>query len=86
MHLLVVDDDPAVREALALVLDLNGFEVTTAGDGRERDRAVAQANSSSPMKPPGSTPGGHAKTELDVCTVKRLSASLAARRRCTGMN
>ena len=27
MRLLVVDDDAAVREALALVLDLNGFEV-----------------------------------------------------------
>jgi two-component system, OmpR family, response regulator MprA len=35
MRLLVVDDDPAVREALALVLDLNGFEVATAEDGRE---------------------------------------------------
>ncbi len=35
MRLLVVDDDPSVREALALVLDLNGFDVTTAVDGRE---------------------------------------------------
>jgi two-component system, OmpR family, response regulator MprA len=35
MHLLVVDDDPAVREALELVLGLDGFEVTTAADGRE---------------------------------------------------
>jgi two-component system, OmpR family, response regulator MprA len=35
MHLLVVDDDAAVREALALVLGLDGFEVTTAADGRE---------------------------------------------------
>jgi two-component system, OmpR family, response regulator MprA len=41
MHLLVVDDDPAVREALALVLDLNGFEVATAGDGREAIRTLA---------------------------------------------
>jgi two-component system, OmpR family, response regulator MprA len=41
MHLLVVDDDPAVREALALVLDLNGFEVATADDGREAIRALA---------------------------------------------
>jgi two-component system response regulator MprA len=41
MRLLVVDDDPAVREALALVLDLNGFEVTTAVDGREAIRTLA---------------------------------------------
>ena len=40
MRLLVVDDDPAVREALALVLDLNGFEVATAGDGREAIRTL----------------------------------------------
>ncbi|HTA32600.1 MAG TPA: response regulator transcription factor [Solirubrobacteraceae bacterium] len=41
MRLLVVDDDPSVREALALVLDLNGFEVTTAIDGREAIRTLA---------------------------------------------
>ncbi len=41
MRLLVVDDDPSVREALALVLDLDGFEVATAGDGREALRALA---------------------------------------------
>jgi two-component system, OmpR family, response regulator MprA len=41
MRLLVVDDDPSVREALALVLDLNGFEVATAIDGREAIRTLA---------------------------------------------
>jgi two-component system response regulator MprA len=41
MRLLVVDDDPSVREALALVLDLNGFEVTTATDGREAIHTLA---------------------------------------------
>jgi two-component system response regulator MprA len=41
MRLLVVDDDPSVREALALVLDLNGFEVATAGDGREAIRKLS---------------------------------------------
>jgi two-component system, OmpR family, response regulator MprA len=41
MRLLVVDDDPSVREALALVLDLNGFEVATAADGREAIRTLA---------------------------------------------
>jgi len=44
MHLLVVDDDPAVLEALALVLDLNGFEVTTAVDGREAIRTLSTAS------------------------------------------
>jgi two-component system response regulator MprA len=41
MHLLVVDDDASVREALALVLSLDGFEVTTAGDGREAMRTLS---------------------------------------------
>ncbi len=44
MHLLVVDDDPAVLEALALVLDLNGFEVTTAVDGRDAIRTLSAAS------------------------------------------
>jgi len=44
MRLLVVDDDPSVREALALVLDLNGFDVTTAIDGREAIRTLAVAS------------------------------------------
>jgi two-component system response regulator MprA len=43
MRLLVVDDDPSLREALALVLDLNGFDVTTAQDGREAIRTLADA-------------------------------------------
>ncbi len=44
MRLLVVDDDPSLREALALVLDLNGFDVTTAQDGREAIRTLAIAS------------------------------------------
>jgi two-component system response regulator MprA len=43
MRLLVVDDDPSLREALALVLDLNGFDVTTAQDGREAIRTLTDA-------------------------------------------
>jgi two-component system response regulator MprA len=41
MRLLVVDDDPAVRDALALVLGLDGFDVATAADGREAMRSLA---------------------------------------------
>ncbi len=41
MRLLVVDDEAAVREALALVLDLSGFEVATVADGREAIRTLA---------------------------------------------
>jgi two-component system response regulator MprA len=40
MQLLVVDDEPAIRQALELVLSLNGFEVTLAVDGREAIRAL----------------------------------------------
>lgn len=41
MRLLVADDEAAVREALALVLDLDGFEVSTVADGREAMRTLA---------------------------------------------
>jgi two-component system response regulator MprA len=41
MRLLVVDDEPAIRQALDLVLSHNGFEVATAVDGREAMRALS---------------------------------------------
>jgi two-component system response regulator MprA len=41
MRLLVVDDEASVRKALALVLDLSGFEVATAADGSEAIRTLA---------------------------------------------
>jgi two-component system response regulator MprA len=41
MRLLVVDDEASVRDALALVLDLSGFEVATAADGGEAIRTLA---------------------------------------------
>ncbi|HTA12120.1 MAG TPA: response regulator transcription factor [Solirubrobacteraceae bacterium] len=41
MRLLVVDDEASVRDALALVLDLSGFEVATAADGDEAMRTLA---------------------------------------------
>jgi two-component system response regulator MprA len=41
VRLLIVDDDPSVREALELVLDLNGFGVATAADGSEAIRTLA---------------------------------------------
>jgi two-component system, OmpR family, response regulator MprA len=41
MRLLVVDDEASVREALALVLDLSGFEVATAANGSEAIRTLA---------------------------------------------
>ncbi|HEY1687626.1 MAG TPA: response regulator transcription factor [Solirubrobacteraceae bacterium] len=40
MKLLVVDDEPAIRQALELVLNLHGFEVATACDGRDALRAL----------------------------------------------
>ena len=46
MRILVVDDEPAVREALERALRLDGYEVALAGDGREalRSRPTAPAD------------------------------------------
>lgn len=45
MHILVVDDDQAVRDSLARSLQYSGYEVTTAGDGVE---ALAKLAASRP--------------------------------------
>ena len=34
VHILVADDDPAVRESLRRSLTFNGYEVSLADDGR----------------------------------------------------
>ena len=41
MRILVVDDDPAVRESLRRSLAFNGYEVTLASDGAEALAAAA---------------------------------------------
>ena len=43
MRILVVDDEPAVRDALERILRLDGFEVAVASDGREAVRSQALA-------------------------------------------
>jgi two-component system response regulator MprA len=43
MRILVVDDEPAVRDALERILRLEGFEVQMACDGREAVRSQAAA-------------------------------------------
>ena len=40
MRILVVDDDPAVREAIERALHLDGYHVDLAGDGEQALRAV----------------------------------------------
>jgi two-component system OmpR family response regulator len=41
-HILVVDDDPGLRDVIAEFLARHGFEVDTAADGREMERAMAK--------------------------------------------
>ena len=43
VRVLVVDDDPGTVEALALVLELEGFSVLTATGAADAARRVAQA-------------------------------------------
>jgi two-component system response regulator MprA len=43
MRVLVVDDEPSVREVLERILKVEGFEVATAADGREAVRSQAAA-------------------------------------------
>ena len=43
MRILVVDDEPAVREALERALRLEGYESSSAGDGAEALGALADA-------------------------------------------
>jgi DNA-binding response OmpR family regulator len=40
-RILIVDDDPAIRESLATELGAAGFVVDLAGDGREGLRSVS---------------------------------------------
>jgi two-component system, OmpR family, response regulator MprA len=43
MRVLVVDDEPAVREVLERILRVEGFDVALAGDGREAVRRQTEA-------------------------------------------
>jgi two-component system OmpR family response regulator len=40
-HILVVDDDPGIRDVISEFLARHGYDVDTAGDGREMERAIA---------------------------------------------
>ena len=39
---LVVDDEPHIRETISFILEMEGFRVETAGDGEEALDAVAR--------------------------------------------
>jgi two-component system OmpR family response regulator len=41
-HILVVDDDPGIRDVVSEFLTRHGFAVETAADGREMERALAR--------------------------------------------
>lgn len=44
-EILVVDDEPAIRETLSFILEMEGFSVAVAGDGEE---ALAKVRESRP--------------------------------------
>lgn len=39
-HILLVDDDPGIRDVVGEFLVQHGYDVDTAGDGREMERAI----------------------------------------------
>ena len=41
-HILVVDDDPGIRDVVSEFLSRHGFSVDTAADGREMERAIGR--------------------------------------------
>jgi two-component system OmpR family response regulator len=41
-HILVVDDDPGIRDVVSEFLTRHGYTVETAGDGREMDRVITR--------------------------------------------
>jgi two-component system OmpR family response regulator len=41
-HILVVDDDPGIRDVVSEFLSRHGFSVDTAADGREMERAMGR--------------------------------------------
>jgi two-component system OmpR family response regulator len=41
-HILVVDDDPGIRDVISEFLTRHGFSVDTAADGREMERAMSR--------------------------------------------
>lgn len=43
-HLLIVDDDPEIRDLLAQYLEKNGFKVTTAANGKQMRSALATSD------------------------------------------
>jgi len=43
MNLLVVEDDPSIRDLIALTLQAEGFQVRTATDGRAALAAIDEA-------------------------------------------
>ena len=49
MHILVVDDDQAVRDSLARSLQYSGYEVTAAGDGLETTRMLRSTGNDVPI-------------------------------------
>ena len=43
-HILVIDDDESLRKSLARILERNGYEVSTASDGREGIKKFSDEN------------------------------------------
>ena len=44
-HILLVDDDDAIRDLLSIVLEGSGYRVQTAADGRQAKEALSQQQS-----------------------------------------
>ena len=70
-HILVVDDEPSVRESVGYALEQEGFQVTLAADGDEAEQELSDASTFDLLILDIIMPG---KSGLDICRDVRASS------------
>jgi DNA-binding response OmpR family regulator len=66
VKVLVVDDEPAVRDAIGRALKLDGFEVRTAVDGRDAIRSLPDVRPDAVLLDVDMPGGGGARAAVEI--------------------